>query len=169
MSDGTGNPSTNGPVIVTIFNQGYSLRSPNGAERVTKVAQVVDERMKLIAAQITSYDVAKIAVLAALNIADELQALKDLQAQEEQPALSQKSEARDPDEESDKAKSEALTQASENREAHSWFEDIFDSDPLPRPNRERMSNRISAKLQMLRQSEQEGITIHPNEDQNKTT
>lgn len=63
---------------VTIFNQVYNLRSAAGdAEYLRRVAQLVDERMRTIASQLAVHDVAKVAVLAALNLADELEVLKD--------------------------------------------------------------------------------------------
>jgi cell division protein ZapA len=63
---------------VTIFNQVYNLRSATGdAEYLRRVAQLVDERMRTIASQLAVHDVAKVAVLAALNLADELEVLKD--------------------------------------------------------------------------------------------
>ena len=65
-------------IRVSIFNQTYSLRSASGdGEHVRRVAQLVDERMRLIASQLAVHDVAKVAVLAALNFADELEVLKD--------------------------------------------------------------------------------------------
>jgi cell division protein ZapA len=63
---------------VTIFNQVYNLRSATGdAEYLRRVAQLVDERMRTIASQLAVHDIAKVAVLAALNLADELEVLKD--------------------------------------------------------------------------------------------
>ncbi|HZT57145.1 MAG TPA: cell division protein ZapA [Pyrinomonadaceae bacterium] len=72
-------PSPPGDSIrVTIFNQVYNLRSATGdAEYLRRVAQLVDERMRSIASQLAVHDVAKVAVLAALNLADELEILKD--------------------------------------------------------------------------------------------
>ena len=72
-------PSPRGESIrVTIFNQAYSLRSATGdGEYLRRVAQLVDERMRSIASQLAVHDVGKVAVLAALNLADELEVLKD--------------------------------------------------------------------------------------------
>src|ERR1700748_601735 len=72
-------PSPRGESIrVTIFNQTYSLRSATGdREYLRRVAQLVDERMRSIASQLAVHDVGKVAVLAALNLADELEVLKD--------------------------------------------------------------------------------------------
>jgi len=72
-------PSQRGDSIrVTIFNQVYNLRSAEGdAEYLRRVAQQVDERMRSIASQLAVHDIAKVEVLAALNLADELEVLKD--------------------------------------------------------------------------------------------
>ncbi|HST51900.1 MAG TPA: cell division protein ZapA [Pyrinomonadaceae bacterium] len=72
-------PSPRGESIrVTIFNHTYSLRSATGdGEYLRRVAQLVDERMRSIASQLAVHDVGKVAVLAALNLADELEVLKD--------------------------------------------------------------------------------------------
>jgi cell division protein ZapA len=59
-------------VEVTIFNQTYRLRSETGKAHVQQIARIVDERMRRISAQITTHDVSKIAILTALNIADEM-------------------------------------------------------------------------------------------------
>ena len=66
-----------GSVRVNIFNQTYSLRSADGdGEHVERVARLVDERMRAVANGLAVHDVAKIAVLTALNLADELEGLK---------------------------------------------------------------------------------------------
>jgi cell division protein ZapA len=58
---------------VTIFDQVYTLKS-EAADRayLTEVAQYVDQRMHAIAARTQTVDSFRIAVLAALHIADEL-------------------------------------------------------------------------------------------------
>jgi cell division protein ZapA len=63
-------------VRVNIFGQTYSLRSTQGGERVRRVAELVDERMREIASQLAVHDAAKVAVLAALNLADELELVR---------------------------------------------------------------------------------------------
>src|SRR2546421_10369135 len=64
-------------VEVKIFNRTYVLRSKSGADRINEVAKIVDERMRQISSQITTHDIVKIAVLAALNLADEIYDLKN--------------------------------------------------------------------------------------------
>lgn len=153
-------------VVVSIFNQPYSLRSPQGGERIIEIARLVDERMQQISAQITTHDTTKIAVLAALNIADELQTIKErLQQQEDEAhAAESLSHERQTTDEKTVASPEPPPQKTESSaEPQSWFEAIFDADaPAPR-GRERLSSKISAKLQSLREAEQPNITIEPEE------
>src|SRR5215213_8186391 len=67
-----------GSVRVNIFNQTYSLRSGSGdGAHVLRVARLVDERMRAVADGLAVHDVAKVAVLTALNLADELEGLKN--------------------------------------------------------------------------------------------
>ncbi|HJQ34413.1 MAG TPA: cell division protein ZapA [Pyrinomonadaceae bacterium] len=67
-----------GSVRVSIFNQSYSLRSADGdGEHILRVARIVDERMRAIASGLAVHDVAKVAVITALNLADELEGLKN--------------------------------------------------------------------------------------------
>ncbi|MEJ7618249.1 MAG: cell division protein ZapA [Pyrinomonadaceae bacterium] len=141
-------------VHVRIFNQTYVLRARNGSERISLIAQFVDERMRQIAAQITTYDASKIAVLAALNIADELQALKDQREKEMAALIAREADAAmsPPLEVQTEAKEGASSQAAEPQ---SWFDSIFDADAGPKPVRERrLSGQIAAKLQSIRHNEQ---------------
>ena len=62
----------NQPIKVSIFGKDYTLRSDVGEEHIKMVARFLDERMKMFAGQLTKKDPLKIAVLSALNIADEL-------------------------------------------------------------------------------------------------
>ena len=59
-------------VTVTIFGQEYTLRGDADAEYVRKVARFVDERMQDVARNSSMATTAKVAILAAVNIADEL-------------------------------------------------------------------------------------------------
>jgi cell division protein ZapA len=62
----------NKPIQVTIFGKEYTLRSDAGEEHIRRIAYYLDEKMKLFASQLSRKDPLKIAVLSALNIADEL-------------------------------------------------------------------------------------------------
>jgi cell division protein ZapA len=142
-------------VEVTIFNQTYRLRSETGKDHVEQIARIVDERMRRISSQITTHDVSKIAILTALNIADEMQNLRNYYETEIQPLLSKLS-----------VNPAEMTQENEGRnereptKPQSWFDDFFDSKIETKNRDERLSSQVSAKLQSLRQpnSDQNGIT-----------
>ncbi|HID38811.1 MAG TPA: cell division protein ZapA [Calditrichaeota bacterium] len=61
-----------GQVRVTIFGTEYSLIADNNEEYVKQVAQYIDEKMHEIDRNNNIKSAGKLAVLAALNIADEL-------------------------------------------------------------------------------------------------
>ncbi|HEU4887965.1 MAG TPA: cell division protein ZapA [Thermoanaerobaculia bacterium] len=56
---------------VEIFGQTYNVRGNGDPNYLAELAQFVDSRMREVAAQVATVDPAKIAILAALNIADE--------------------------------------------------------------------------------------------------
>ena len=62
-------------VRVEIFDQGYNLRGSD-PEYILKLAEYVDTKMRAVAEQTHTVDTARLAVLAALNIADEYHLLK---------------------------------------------------------------------------------------------
>jgi len=59
-------------VTVKVFGETYSLKSDTDIDRVIKVAALVDERMKLISKSNLCLSPSRVAILAALNIAEEL-------------------------------------------------------------------------------------------------
>jgi cell division protein ZapA len=61
-----------GPVKVQIFGQTYAIRGELDEVYVQKLAAYVDEKMRAIADATATVDTQKLAVLAALAIADEL-------------------------------------------------------------------------------------------------
>ena len=61
-----------GPVKVQIFGQTYAIRGELDGEYVQKLAAYVDEKMRAIADATATVDTQKLAVLAALAVADEL-------------------------------------------------------------------------------------------------
>src|SRR5262245_57307112 len=65
-------------VSVQIHGQRYPIRSTLDQEYVARLAAYVDERMRLAADSTPSGDSLRLAVLAALNIADELFRSKDI-------------------------------------------------------------------------------------------
>jgi cell division protein ZapA len=63
-------------VQVEIFGQTYSIKAVNGRKYIEELAELVDARMRDIQKGTGSADGYRIAILAALNIADELQRLR---------------------------------------------------------------------------------------------
>jgi cell division protein ZapA len=62
-------------VRVEIYDQPYNLRGTD-AEYILKLAEFVDAKMRSVAEQTSTVDSLRLAVLAALNIADEYHLLK---------------------------------------------------------------------------------------------
>ncbi|MGI9104562.1 MAG: cell division protein ZapA [Terriglobales bacterium] len=62
-------------VRVEIFDQAYNLRGTD-PEYIFKLAEYVDMKMRAVAEQTNTVDSLRLAVLAALNIADEYHILK---------------------------------------------------------------------------------------------
>ena len=71
-TNGNGNSSS---VRVEIYDQVYNLRGTD-PDYVFKLADYVDTKMRTVAEQTSTVDSLRLAVLAALNIADEYQILK---------------------------------------------------------------------------------------------
>jgi len=71
-------------VPVQIFGQRYPIRSALDPQYVQELASYVDERMRAAADQSPAGDSLRLAVLAALNIADE--AFRTLDAEDGRPA-----------------------------------------------------------------------------------
>jgi len=65
-----------GAVVVDIYDQVYQLRGTDAAY-IEKLAAIVDGKMRAVSAHGTTVDSLRVAVLAALNIADELTALRE--------------------------------------------------------------------------------------------
>jgi cell division protein ZapA len=79
MATATKHPPTtdpaNGSVRVEIFDQAYNLRGSD-ADYIIKLAEYVDAKMRAVSEQTSTVDSVRLAVLAALNIADEYHLLK---------------------------------------------------------------------------------------------
>ncbi len=67
--------ATNGSVRVEIFDQGYNLRGTD-PDYILKLAEYVDTKMRAVSQQTHTVDTARLAVLAAINIADEFHLLR---------------------------------------------------------------------------------------------
>jgi cell division protein ZapA len=70
------NDSTNSSTSVEIFGQTYNVRGSGDPDYLAELARFVDNRMREVAAQVATVDPMKIAILAALNIADEFSRFK---------------------------------------------------------------------------------------------
>src|SRR3989440_5074682 len=69
------NDPNNSSVRVEIFDQAYNLRGSD-PEYILKLAEYVDTKMRAVSQQTHTVDTARLAVLAALNIADEYHLLR---------------------------------------------------------------------------------------------
>jgi cell division protein ZapA len=73
--DSTLKDAQNSSVRVEIFDQVYNLRGSD-PEYILKLAEYVDAKMRAVAEATNTVDTVRLAVLAALNIADEYHLLK---------------------------------------------------------------------------------------------
>jgi len=76
MVEGKKSNNTN-KVTVEIFNQEYIVKGSENAEYIEMLAAYVDRRMRMIEQRNHSLSIAKVAVLTALNLADELNKLQE--------------------------------------------------------------------------------------------
>jgi cell division protein ZapA len=74
MSEHDSNPVQ--PVSVEIYDQVYNLRGTDPAH-IEKLAALVDTKMRAVSAQGSTVDSLRVAVLSALNLADELFTLRE--------------------------------------------------------------------------------------------
>jgi len=72
-------PDDDSAITVEIYDQTYRLNG-NNREYVEKLAATVDAKMRAVAAQGRTVDSLRVAVLAALNLADEVARLEDRSA-----------------------------------------------------------------------------------------
>src|ERR1044071_2690007 len=100
------------PVQVYIFNQTYNLRSASDEEHIRRLARLVDERMRQISELLPNHDALKIAVMAALHIAEELEHIRASQAE---PTAEARAE-------------ETIPEREDTAGRRTWFEDVFDSE-----------------------------------------
>ena len=68
-------------IRVEIYNQTYSIRSDADEDYMMELAEFVDTRMREIASGTLTVDSLKVAILAALHIADELHRSKSMHEQ----------------------------------------------------------------------------------------
>jgi cell division protein ZapA len=68
-------------IRVEIYNQTYSIRSDGDNEYIQELAEYVDRKMREISSGTLTVDSLKVAILAALHIADEFYQLRHSQSQ----------------------------------------------------------------------------------------
>lgn len=77
MSANKNTPEHPTPTVrVEIYNQTYNIRSDGDSEYIMRLAEFVDNRMREISSYTLTVDSLKVAILAALHIADELHRLR---------------------------------------------------------------------------------------------
>jgi cell division protein ZapA len=68
-------------IRVEIYNQTYNIRSDGDNDYIMRLAEYVDSKMREISSGTLTVDSLKVAILAALHIADEFHQLKNQQEQ----------------------------------------------------------------------------------------
>jgi cell division protein ZapA len=81
MITGKHQAETEQTIRVEIYNQTYSIRSDGDNDYILKLAEYVDGKMREISSGTFTVDSLKVAILAALHIADEYHQLQDQQHQ----------------------------------------------------------------------------------------
>src|ERR1051325_6664489 len=83
---------TDQTIRVEIYNPTYSLRSDGDNDYILELAEYVDRKMREISSGTFTVDSLKVAILAALHIADEYYQLKHAQAQTDAQLAARSSE-----------------------------------------------------------------------------
>jgi cell division protein ZapA len=92
MSNGNPPEIADVSIQVEIYNQTYSIRSDGDNDYIFELADYVDRKMRDISSGTMTVDSLKVAILAALHIADEFYQLKDQQAQTDAQLASRSAE-----------------------------------------------------------------------------
>jgi len=79
-------------IRVEIYNQTYNIRSDGDNDYILRLAEYVDSKMREISSGTLTVDSLKVAILAALHIADEFHQLKNLQEQNDAQIASRSAE-----------------------------------------------------------------------------
>jgi cell division protein ZapA len=83
---------TSPTIRVEIYNQTYNIRSDGDTEYIIQLADFVDSRMREISSGTLTVDSLKVAILAALHVADELHRLKHMHEQADSQLAARSSE-----------------------------------------------------------------------------
>ena len=86
--DGAASPT----IKVEIYDQAYTVRSDGDPEYLKQLAEYVDQRMREISSGTLTVDSRKVAILAALYIADELHQLRKLHEQADEQLATRSTE-----------------------------------------------------------------------------
>ena len=92
LAKGNMDAATTPTIRVEIYNQTYNIRSDGDSEYIAQLAEFVDSRMRGISSGTLTVDSLKVAILAALHIADELHRLKRLHEQADSQLASRSAE-----------------------------------------------------------------------------
>ena len=79
-------------IKVEIYDQAYTVRSDGDPDYLKELAEYVDQRMREISSGTLTVDSRKVAILAALYIADELHQLKKVQEQADEQLATRSAE-----------------------------------------------------------------------------
>lgn len=79
-------------IRVEIYNQTYNIRSDGDNDYILRLAEYVDRKMREISSGTLTVDSLKVAILAALHIADEYHQLKNNQEQSDAQLASRSAE-----------------------------------------------------------------------------
>ncbi len=91
-SDGNSGGGAAQSIRVEIYNQTYNIRSDGDNEYILRLAEYVDSKMREISSGTLTVDSLKVAILAALHIADEFHRQKIQQEQTDQQLASRSAE-----------------------------------------------------------------------------
>jgi len=92
IGDKAKNGTSESTIRVEIYNQTYSIRSDGDNEYILRLAEYVDRKMREISSGTMTVDSLKVAILAALHIADELHQTQNSQAQSDAQLASRSAE-----------------------------------------------------------------------------
>jgi len=92
LSLGKSNIDAAPTIRVEIYNQTYNIRSDGDSDYISELAEYVDSRMREISSGTLTVDSLKVAILAALYIADELHRLKNVHENADEQLASRSAE-----------------------------------------------------------------------------
>src|SRR5881394_3405894 len=91
-TNGYNDAASSETIRVEIYDQSYTVRSDGDPDYLKQLAEYVDQRMREISSGTLTVDSRKVAILAALYIADELHQLRKAHEQADEQLASRSSE-----------------------------------------------------------------------------